>query len=95
MYKLLKTRWYWPCMLSECIAVCATMLHFALEHAKLNSPTYLFLTSKGLYLLQWPSGSQQMIHFVTNENFKVTSESQFIYTLEIVTNWRPVTSGSR
>ena len=38
-------------MLSECIDVCAATIPFALEHAKFNSPTYLFPTSKGLYPL--------------------------------------------
>ena len=51
MYQLLKTRWYWPRMLSKCIVVCAATLPFALEHAKFNHPTCLFPTSKGLYPL--------------------------------------------
>ena len=38
-------------ILLECIAVCAGTLPFALEHAKLKSPSYLFPTGKGLYLL--------------------------------------------
>ena len=38
-------------MLSECIAMYAATLPFVLEHAKFNSPTYLFPASKGLYPL--------------------------------------------
>ena len=45
LHQLLKTRWHWPRMLLECIAVYAAMLPFALEHAKFNHPTYLFPTS--------------------------------------------------
>ena len=72
MYQLLRTRWYLPCMLSECIAVYAATLPFALEHAKFNYPTYLILTSKGLYPLhmmavdlitglQYPDGTMSAI----------------------------------
>ena len=54
---------------------------------------YISSTNLGYSMLQWPSGFQQMIHFIANENFKVMSESQLIYALEIVANWWPVTSG--
>ena len=85
----------------QCIA--RFLAHFAqmhMDHMYLEL-CYLFASCwvrdyvKTAGMLQWPSGFQQMIHSKANEKFEVTSESQLIYTLEIVTNWQPVTSSSR
>ena len=50
LYALLKRRWCWPRMVSDCIELCSTALPFALEHAKFTSPMYLLPTGKDL----WP-----------------------------------------
>ena len=51
LYALLKTWWYWPRMVSDCVELYSAALLFALEHTKFMSPTYLLPTRKDLWLL--------------------------------------------
>ena len=89
LYALLKTRWYWPRMVSDCVELCSAALPFALEHAKFTSPTYLIPTRKDLWPLhtmavdlitglKYPDGTLSSILAVAICVFSKWLEAEFL-----------------
>ena len=89
LYALLKTRWYWPRMISDCVEDFSKALPFALEHAKFMSPTYLLPTRKNLWLLytiamdlitglKYPDGTMSSIVAVAICVFCKCLETEFL-----------------
>ena len=48
VYALLRVKWYWPCMVSDCVQWCSATIPYALEHAQFKNPLYLFPTRKDI-----------------------------------------------
>ena len=100
LYALLKTRWYWPWMVSDCVELCSAALPFAIEHAKFVSPTYLLPTRKDLWPLhtmaidlitglKYPDGSMSSVLAVAICVFCKWVEAQFLAnrSSRAVTRW--------